>query len=258
MSGNFMYRHHVEPRVKLHSPREDSFLIPLNNIDFSRTTNINLDVMQESRIDDYWIIDGSRDLSDSCGPVRDWQNGLRHPGPIIYGQNSGEEWQGMLRWGRSRNGQLKNQSSTMLEDDEESISLIWGQGVQRSHSECWKHGKQHWLPPCLTRYAREASMERPVARLINDFKSKFACILEASESTRMRTKESLSTYHEDHLAGKGTNSLQHYNLVHKFFSYASNNEDTRSKRSSRQRMGEIWKDSGVGRDNSQKRIRGDP
>ena len=59
-------------------------------------------------------------------------------------------------------------------------------------------------------------MERPVARLINDFKSKFACILEASESTRMRTKESLSTYHEDHLAGKGTNSLQHYNLVHTF------------------------------------------
>ena len=23
-------------------------------------------------------------------------------------------------------------------------------------------------------------------------------------------------YHEDHIAGKGDNSLQHYNLVHKF------------------------------------------
>ena len=29
MSGNFMYRHHVEPRVKLYSPREESFPIPL-------------------------------------------------------------------------------------------------------------------------------------------------------------------------------------------------------------------------------------
>ena len=29
MSGNFICRHHVEPRVKLHSPREESFLIPL-------------------------------------------------------------------------------------------------------------------------------------------------------------------------------------------------------------------------------------
>ena len=26
MSGSFIYRHHVEPRVKLYSPREESFL----------------------------------------------------------------------------------------------------------------------------------------------------------------------------------------------------------------------------------------
>ena len=59
MSGNFMYRHHVEPRVKLYSPREESsFTIPLKYIDVSRTTHTNLDVMQERRIDDYWNIDG--------------------------------------------------------------------------------------------------------------------------------------------------------------------------------------------------------
>ena len=63
-SGNFIYRHHVEPRVKLYSPREESFPIPLKYIDVSRTTHTNLDVRQEKRIDDYWIIDGSRDLSD--------------------------------------------------------------------------------------------------------------------------------------------------------------------------------------------------
>ena len=65
MSGNLIYHHHVEPRVKLYSPREESFPIPLTYIDVSRTTQTNLDVMQESRIDDYWNIDGSRDLSDS-------------------------------------------------------------------------------------------------------------------------------------------------------------------------------------------------
>ena len=64
MSGNFVYRHHVEPRVKLYSPREVSFPIPLKYIDVSRTTHTNLDVKQEKRIDDYWNIDGSRDLSD--------------------------------------------------------------------------------------------------------------------------------------------------------------------------------------------------
>ena len=64
MSGNFIYRHHVEPRVKIYSPREESFPIPLKDIDVSRTTHTNLDVKQEKRIDDYWSIDGSRDLSD--------------------------------------------------------------------------------------------------------------------------------------------------------------------------------------------------
>ena len=65
MSGNFMYRHHVEPRIKLYSLIEESFLFPLTYIDVSRTTHTNLDVKQERRIDDYWNIDGSRDLSDS-------------------------------------------------------------------------------------------------------------------------------------------------------------------------------------------------
>ena len=64
MSGNFIYRHHVEARVKLYSPSEESFPIPLKYIDVTRTTHTNLDVKQEKRIDDYWNIDGSRDLSD--------------------------------------------------------------------------------------------------------------------------------------------------------------------------------------------------
>ena len=38
MSGNFIYRHLVEPRVKLYSPREESFPISLKYIDVSRTT----------------------------------------------------------------------------------------------------------------------------------------------------------------------------------------------------------------------------
>ena len=113
MSGNFKNRHHVEPRVKLHSPREASFRIPLKYIDFSRTTHTNLDVMQERRIDDYWNVDGSRDLSGSWTgftlfillqekpPDEDMLSGgrlkgKRHPGQIIYGQNTGRNWEEML------------------------------------------------------------------------------------------------------------------------------------------------------------------
>ena len=63
MSGNFKNCHHVEPRVKLYSPRDESFPIPLKYIDVTRIAHTNLDVKQEKRIDDYWNIDGSRDLS---------------------------------------------------------------------------------------------------------------------------------------------------------------------------------------------------
>ena len=50
----------------------------------------------------------------------------------------------------------------------------------------------------------------------NRIKTKLACILEADESTRMRMGNSIPQNHEDHIGGKGENSLQHYNLVHKF------------------------------------------
>ena len=50
----------------------------------------------------------------------------------------------------------------------------------------------------------------------NKNKTILACILEADESTRMRMGNSMPHDHQDHIAGKGENSLQHYNLVHKF------------------------------------------
>ena len=51
MSGSFIYRHHIEPRVGLYSPREESFPIPLKYIDVTRTTHTNFDVKLEKRID---------------------------------------------------------------------------------------------------------------------------------------------------------------------------------------------------------------
>ena len=49
-------------------------------------------------------------------------------------------------------------------------------------------------------------------------KTKMACIVEADESTRKRLEGTLPEHHEHHSAGKGSNSLNHYNLVHKFIS----------------------------------------
>ena len=51
---------------------------------------------------------------------------------------------------------------------------------------------------------------------------------------------SVPNYHEDHIAGKGDNSLQHYNLVHKFIP-----------------MPQAMKIPAAKADESQKQIRGD-
>ena len=47
LTGDFIYRHHVETRVKLYVPREESFLIPLKYIHVARNTHTSLDVLLE-------------------------------------------------------------------------------------------------------------------------------------------------------------------------------------------------------------------
>ena len=66
----------------------------------------------------------------------------------------------------------------------------------------------------------------------NDFKSKFACILEASEPTRMRMEESQPKYHEDHFAGKKKQFTTALQFGSQIYSRTASNEDTRSKSSS--------------------------
>ena len=71
IAGDFIYRHHVEPRVKLYMPKEESFPIPLKYVDVTRTTHTSLDLLLEEHIDDYWNVDGERELSDAYGPEGD-------------------------------------------------------------------------------------------------------------------------------------------------------------------------------------------
>ena len=47
-------------------------------------------------------------------------------------------------------------------------------------------------------------------------KTRFSCIAEAHESTRPGIESVTKRSHEDHIAGKGQNSVLHHNPVHKF------------------------------------------
>ena len=220
MSGSFIYHHHVEPRVALHSPREKSFPIPLKYIDVTRTTHTYLDVKQEKRIDDYWNIDGSRGLSDP--------------------------WTGFTQFTLFDGGRLTRKQFTSRPDHlRPELWKSMGKNAKLKEKQKWFEGKIHF---CNARKLRgicfidpedkeykeivknaRKKLETSVALAMlckimkncgsggsDKNKSKFACILEANESTRMRVGNSEPHTHEDHVAGKGENSLQQYNLVREF------------------------------------------
>ena len=48
IQGDFICRHHNEPRVQLYVPKEETFLVPLKYIDVTRSTHTDLDLLQEN------------------------------------------------------------------------------------------------------------------------------------------------------------------------------------------------------------------
>ena len=181
MSGNFKNRHHVEPRVKLYSPREESFPVPLKYIDVSRTPHTNLDVMQERRIDDYWNVDGSRDLSDSWTGFTQFSLLEEKPpdGKMWFGERLTRKqltsrpdhlWPEL--WTKlGRNAQLKEKQKWSneklhLENARKLRGIYFIDPEDKEVKETIKNArinwKRQWLPPCLARQARTVSMERPV------------------------------------------------------------------------------------------------
>ena len=149
MSGSIIYRHHVEPRVKLCSPREESFPVPLKYIDASRTTHTNC-------IGDCWNIDGSRDLSDPwtgftqftpleekapdghiwSGGWRDWRENNLHPGQIIYGQSSGSQWESTPSWREKQKWSNEAPSWKRAKIATDLFHRPRGYRIQRNHQEC--------------------------------------------------------------------------------------------------------------------------
>ena len=234
MSGSFIYRHHVEPRVKLYSPREESFPIPLKYIDVSRTTHANLDVKQEKRIDDYWNIDGSRDLSDPWTGFTQFTL-LEEKLPDGYMWSGGrltrkqltsrpdhlwpELWIKMGRNAKLKEMQKWSHEKPKLDNARKLRGIYFIDLEDKEVKETVKNARKKLetsvapAMPCKIRKNNQNLMTRGKS---NEIKTKLACILEAGESTRLRVGESLRNHHEEHIAGKGDNSLQHYNLVHKF------------------------------------------
>ena len=114
--------------------------------------------------------------------------------------------------GEAKKGQLKSRNTIMPEDYEN----FFIDSEDKEFKETIKNARKRLetpMAPAMPCKASKKGKHGETRGKTNEFKSKLACILGASESTRMRIEESLPNCHEDHIAGKGVNSLQHYNLV---------------------------------------------
>ena len=239
MSGNFIYRHHVEPRVKLYSPREESFPIALKYIDVSRTTRTNL-----------WNIDGSRDLSDSCTDFTQFTlleekppdgymwSGRRLTKREVTSRPDHLRPELWIKW--RRNARLKERQKWSNEkpklDNARRLRGIYFIDIEdKEFKETFKNTRKELetpIAPAMPCKTSKKSKHGKARGKTNEFKSKLACILDASESTRLRMEESLPNYHEDHIAGKGRQFTATLRFGSQIYAYASSHEDSRSRSSS--------------------------
>ena len=190
-----------------------------------------MDVKQEKRIDDYWNIDCSIDLSDP------WTGFTQF---TLLEEKPPDEflWSG---WRLTR-----KQTTSRPDHLWPELWKSMGNNAKLKEKQKWSNEKLHsenarklrgiyFIDPEDKEFREtiknagkklETSMAPAMPCKImkkncgsggsNKIKTRLACILEADESTRLRMGESLPNHHEDHIAGKGDNSLQHCNLVHTF------------------------------------------
>ena len=220
MSGSFIFRHHVEPRVKLHSPREESFPIPLKYIDVSRTTHTNLDVEKEKRIDDYWNVDGTRNFSDpwtSCTQFTLLEKKTSLRIHVVRGRRTRKQltsrsdhlwpelWKSMGKHAELKEKQKWSSEKIHLVNARSLRGIYFIDPEDKEFKETIKNARMKLetsmalAMPC--RILQNCGSDAP-----NKIKTKLAYILEADESTRLRMGNSMPHYHQDLFAGKGQNS----------------------------------------------------
>ena len=202
--------------------------IPLKYIDVSRTTHTNLDVKQEHRIDDYWNIYGSRDLSDSwTGFTQITLLSERPPEGYMWSGRETEKTASDIQ-ARSLMARTLNEIGKKCPVEGEAKVVTWKQKLDNARKlrdscfidpedkefkETIKNARKKLetpmapAMPCKTSKNSQHGVTRGKS---NEIKSKLACILEASESTRLRLEESLPNIMTTILQEKVT---IHYNIT---------------------------------------------
>ena len=217
-----------------------------------------MDVKQEKRIDDYWNTDGSRHLSDPWTGFTQFTtleekppngymwSGVRFTRKQLTSRPDHlwpELWEKMGKNAKLKERQKWSHEKLHLDNARKLRGIYFIDSADKEFKEIIQNARKKLetpvapAMPCKTSKNSQHGVTRGKS---NEIKSKLACTLEASESTRLRMGESFPTHHEDHIAGKGCNSLNYFNLVNNF-SHASSDENSCSKGSSGHGMGKMEK-----------------
>ena len=187
----------------------------------------------ESDIEDYWNVDGERELSDA------WTGFTRF---VLLNESHMMDTHGL-------DVRLARKQTTSRPDD------VWPDMRTRMSDVAKKNAKQRWaiekpkldnarqmrgiffIAPndaefkvTIKAARRKLEVPMPAAmpckmplkssgethRNIGKRRTRFACIVDADESTRPRLEGAGYKLHHDHITAKGMNSMTHYSLVHKF------------------------------------------
>ena len=217
MSGNFIYRHHVEPQSQ--TLLAERRIIPYSTEVHWRYQNYSYEFgcqageAHRRLLECRWVkrLVGSLDKFHSVYSIGRKTSRRIYvvrvemneetayiQGQIIYGQSSGSQWESMPSWRRSKSGPRKGFTLKTLENCEEYISSTRRiQEFKETIKNARKKLETSVAPamPCKI-------MKNCGSGGSNKIKTKLVCILEADESTRMRMGNSIPRYHQDHIARK--------------------------------------------------------
>ena len=223
----------MEPRAKLYMPREETFAIPLKCIDVTRTTHTSLDVLLEKNIDDYWNVGGEGELSDAwTGLTRFILLKERPPdGKTWSGRRLTRKqttsrpdnvwpdmWKHVSDAAKSKAKQKWAVEKPKLDNARRLRGIYFIDPEDKEFKHTIKNARRmlEILTPAAMTCKTPANCRGETCRNIGKRKTKYVCIADANELMRIRLEGVPHRYHEDHIAAKGTKSLNHYILVHKF------------------------------------------
>ena len=232
IQGDFIHRHHNEPRVQINEPKEATFPIPFIYF-FKMWPDLRILIWTSSmkkRNHNYWnvrfeqklvrlmerfhkfyIIEGK--TSQGMYVVR-WETDYKTRSCVAWGMV--QDWKSRSESRISRMGNWKKQNLTMLDNWKEFI--LWIQ-MMKNITKQWrmqgKSWKLRWPPLCLVqeRYTWTITVPETGTRVICISRGS-ENIVESHKRTRPRAELSQPDQHEDHIAGRGSTSMNHNNLVH--------------------------------------------